>query len=65
VLLNSVCKYFIEKILHLKAVEEIKEIQTGMKDVKLPIFADDRILCLKDIQNSTKKVIHNIKLSTK
>jgi hypothetical protein len=29
VMLNSVCKYFIEEILHQKRVEEIKGIKTN------------------------------------
>jgi hypothetical protein len=35
--------------------EEIKGIQIGKEVVKLTLFADDMILYLKDLKNSTKK----------
>jgi hypothetical protein len=34
--------------------EEIKRIQIGKEVVKLPLFADDMILYLKDLKNSTQ-----------
>jgi hypothetical protein len=46
---------FIAKAI--KQEEEIKEIQIGMEEVKLSLFAGDMILCQKDLKNSTKKLI--------
>jgi hypothetical protein len=34
---------------------EIKEIQISKEEVKLSLFADNVILYLKDLKNSTKK----------
>jgi hypothetical protein len=36
--------------------EEIKGIQVGKEETKLSLFAYDRILNLKDPENSTKKL---------
>jgi hypothetical protein len=37
----------------IRQKEEIKEIQTEKEVVKISLFADDMILCLKDPKNST------------
>jgi hypothetical protein len=37
--------------------EIIKGIQIGKEEVKLTLFADDMILNLKDLENSTKKTL--------
>jgi hypothetical protein len=37
--------------------EEIKGIQIGKEEVKLSFFADDMILYLKELKNSTKKLL--------
>jgi hypothetical protein len=37
-----------------KTGQEIKGIQVGKEEVKLTLFADDMILYLKDLKNSTK-----------
>jgi hypothetical protein len=39
----------------IRQKEEIKGIQTGKEEVKLSLFIDDMILCLKDPKNSSKK----------
>jgi hypothetical protein len=36
---------------------EIKGIQIGKEEVKLSLFADDMILQLKDLENSTKNLL--------
>jgi hypothetical protein len=40
--------------------QEIKGIQIGKEKVKLSLFADDMILCLRDHKNSTKKLLQII-----
>jgi hypothetical protein len=37
--------------------EEIKGIQIGKETAKIPLFADDMILYLKDPKNSTQKLL--------
>jgi hypothetical protein len=39
----------------IRQEEEIKGVQIGKKVVKVSLFADDMILYLKDLKNSTKK----------
>jgi glutaredoxin len=44
----------------IRQEEEIKAIQIGKEDVKLPLFTDDMISYLKDLENFTKKTpIHH------
>jgi hypothetical protein len=43
----------------MKQEQEIKGIQIGKEEVKLPLFADDMILYVIDPKNSTKKNIKN------
>jgi hypothetical protein len=43
-----------------KAKEEIKRIQIGKEAVKPSLFADDMILYLKDLKNSTQKLLDTI-----
>jgi hypothetical protein len=40
--------------------EEIKGIQIGKENVKISLFADDMILYIKDLKNSTPKFLDNI-----
>jgi hypothetical protein len=40
--------------------EEIKGIQLGKEAVKISLFADDMILYLKDLKNSTQKLLDTI-----
>jgi hypothetical protein len=40
--------------------QEIKGIQTGNKEAKFCVYADDMILYLRDPQNSTKKLLEII-----
>jgi hypothetical protein len=40
-----------------KQEQVIKEIQIGKEELKLSLFADDKILYLKDTKNSTKKIL--------
>jgi hypothetical protein len=49
----------------IRQEEEIKGIQIGKGVVKLTLFADDKILYLKDPKNSTKKVLDTINNFTK
>jgi hypothetical protein len=40
--------------------EEIKGIKIGKETVKLSLFAEDMILCLKDMEDSTQKFLDTI-----
>jgi retron-type reverse transcriptase len=40
--------------------EEIKGIQIGKETVKISLFADDMILYLKDLKNSTPKLLDTV-----
>jgi hypothetical protein len=44
----------------IRQEEKIKGIQIGKEVVKLSLFADDMILYLKDLKNSTKKPLDTI-----
>jgi hypothetical protein len=44
----------------IRQKEEIKRIQIGKETVKISLFADDMILCLKDPKNSTQKLLDHI-----
>jgi hypothetical protein len=44
----------------IRQEEEIKGIHIGKETVKISLFADDKILCLKDLKNSTQKLLDNI-----
>jgi hypothetical protein len=39
----------------IRQEEETKGIQTGKEECKLPLFSDDMIIYLKDLEYSTKK----------
>ena len=39
---------------------EIKGIQTGKEEAKLSLFADDIIVCIENIEDSTKKLLDPI-----
>jgi hypothetical protein len=54
-LLFNIVLEFLARIIRQE--EEIKEIQIGSEEVKLSLFADDMILYLKDLGNSTKKFL--------
>jgi hypothetical protein len=41
----------------IKQEKEMKAIQTGKEEVKLPLFSDDVILYLKDPKDSTGKLL--------
>jgi hypothetical protein len=45
--------------------KEIKGIQIGKEEVKLYLFADNMILYLKDLENSTKKLLDIINTFSK
>jgi hypothetical protein len=49
----------------IRQEEEIKGIQVGKETVKLSIFANDMILCLKDPKNSTQKLLDTINCYSK
>ena len=40
--------------------KEIKGIQIGKKEVKLSLFADDKIVCISDPKSSTKELLQMI-----
>jgi hypothetical protein len=49
----------------IKQEEEIKGIQIGKEEIKLPLFADDMILYLKYPENSNTKCLHIINIFRK
>jgi hypothetical protein len=53
-LFNIVLEFLARAIRHK---QEIKCIQIGKEEVKLPLFVDDRILYQTDPKNSTKKLL--------
>ena len=44
----------------IRQQKEIKGIQTGKKEVKLPRFTDDMILYVENLKDSTKKLLELI-----
>jgi hypothetical protein len=44
----------------IRQEEEIKGIPIGKETVKVSLFSDDMILILKDLQNSTKKLLDTL-----
>jgi hypothetical protein len=44
----------------IRQEEEIKLIQISKEVVKLPLFSDDMIFYLKDLKNSTPKLLDTI-----
>jgi hypothetical protein len=56
-LFNIVLEFLTRAI---KQEQEIKGIQVWKEEVKLPLFADDMVLYLKDPKNSTKKLLEII-----
>jgi hypothetical protein len=61
-LLNIVLEFLARAI---RQEEGIKGIQIGREIVKISLFADDMILCLKDPKNSTPKHLDTIKSYSK
>jgi hypothetical protein len=61
-LFNIVLEFLARAI---RQEEEIKRIQIGKEEVKLSLFKDDMILYLKDLKNSTKKLLDTINSSAK
>jgi hypothetical protein len=55
-LFNSVLEFLARTIRQ----EGIKGIQIGKETVKISLFAEDRILYLKDPKNSTQKLLDTI-----
>ena len=45
----------------IRAEEEIKGIQFGKEEVKLSLFADDMILYIENLKDSTRKLLELIK----
>jgi hypothetical protein len=39
-----------------RAVRQEEEVKDSNREVKLSLFVDDKILCLKDLKHSTKKL---------
>jgi hypothetical protein len=56
-LFNLVLEFLDRRI---REEEEIKGIQIGKEVVTLFLFADNIILCSKDLKNSTKKLLDTI-----
>ena len=44
-----------------RAEKEIKGIQIGKEEVKLPLFADEMIFCIENPKDSTRKLLELIK----
>ena len=44
----------------IRAGKEIKGIQTGEEEVKLSLFADDMILYIENLKDSTRKLLELI-----
>jgi hypothetical protein len=61
-LFNIVLEFLARAI---RQEEEIKGIQIGKETVNISLFADDKILYLKDPKNSTQKVLDTIKRYSK
>jgi hypothetical protein len=61
-LFNIVLEFLARAIIQ---EQEIKGIQTGKEEIKLSLFADDMILYLRDLKNSTKKLPEIINSFTK
>ena len=40
----------------IRAEKEMRGIQTGKKELKLSLFADDMILCIENPKDSTRKL---------
>jgi retron-type reverse transcriptase len=57
-LLFNIVMELLAKVIRQE--EEIKGIQIGKKTVKIPLFADNMILYLKDPKNSTQKLLDTI-----
>jgi hypothetical protein len=49
----------------IRQEEEIKGIQKGKENVKLSLFAEDMIICLKHPKNSTLKLLDTINSCSK
>jgi hypothetical protein len=56
-LFNRVLEFLTKMI---RQEEEIKGIKIGVEEVKLSLFADYMLLYLKDLKNSTKKLLDNV-----
>jgi hypothetical protein len=56
-LFNIVLEFLARAI---RQEEVIKGIQIGKETVKVSLFVDDMILCLKDLKNSTQKLLDTI-----
>jgi hypothetical protein len=54
-LLFNIIVEFLARAVRQK--EEIKGIQIGKEEIKLSLFAEDMMLYLKDLKNSTKKLL--------
>jgi hypothetical protein len=61
-LLNIILEFLVRAI---RQDDEIKGIQVGKEEVKLSLFADDMILYLKELENSTKKLLDIINTFSK
>ena len=49
----------------IREAKEIKRIQIGKEEVKLPLFADDMILYLENPKDTTKKLLEFVNRSVK
>ena len=44
----------------IREEKEIKGIQNGKKEIKLSLFADDKILCIENAKDTTRKLLELI-----
>jgi hypothetical protein len=58
ILLSNIALEFLARAIRQE--EEIKGIQIGKETVKVSLFADDMILYLNNLKNSTQKLLDNI-----
>ena len=52
-------------VLEIQATEieeekEMKEIQIGKEEIKLPLFADDMVLYIENLKDATRKLVEFI-----
>ena len=58
--LTTVIQHSIGSLSLCRQHKEIKGIQIGQEEVKLPLFADDMILCVENPKDSTKKLLEPV-----
>lgn len=41
----------------MRQLKDINGVQIGKEEVKVPIFSDDKIICIWDLKNSTRELL--------